>query len=84
MAIKTIFSTALYRRRDALHLTQEQVAEAAEMTVRAYQYLEKGERQPRLENFIKLSLLLGLTMEDFREGVTLRPVPRRGQRRSKN
>ena len=80
MAIKNTFSTALCQRRDALHLTQEQVAEAAEMAVRAYQYLEKGERQPRLENFIKLSLLLGLTMEDFRDSVTLRPVPQRKHR----
>ncbi|MBS4784519.1 MAG: helix-turn-helix transcriptional regulator [Clostridiales bacterium] len=77
MTMRTVFSDQIFRRRTERKLTQEQVAEAIGMTVRGYQYLERGEHQPSLENFIKLALLLDLRMEDFRTTVVLQPIPNR-------
>ena len=45
-ALKSVFSGAVYHKRMAMGLTQEEVAEAVSTSVRWYQRIEKGQVLP--------------------------------------
>lgn len=69
MSLKLKFAkTIFYARRD-LKLTQAQTAERADMSVRGYQHLEKGDYEPRLKTAIKLMIALEITPNTFAEEV---------------
>ena len=51
-------------KRLACGLTQAEVAEAAGITVRAYQYYENGDKAPSVDVAIKIAKKLDSTVED--------------------
>ena len=53
-----IMNKVLRERRRAFSLTQDQIAEQAGISLRAYQYFEKGERVPRAETANRLAEIL--------------------------
>lgn len=55
------FGTVLRRRRRALGLTQEQLAEAAELHVNHVSFLERGMRTPSLDVVLQLAQGLGIS-----------------------
>lgn len=71
MSLKTAFSREVLYARTSLGLTQEQVAEAASISVRWYQYIESGTFLPSSVVTLRLILLLGIDVEIFREEAEL-------------
>ena len=59
------FADVLRRRRVAAGLTQEQLAELADVSVRHVSFLETKRRQPTLSVIAALSSGLGLTLAEF-------------------
>lgn len=54
--------------RKKCNLTQEQVAEAMEISAAHYGRLERGEREVNIERLAEISVLLQVPMEKFVEG----------------
>ena len=52
--LKESFPTGLRKRREELRLTQQQLADIAELTVTAVAMIERGERQPNLDTAARL------------------------------
>ena len=44
-------------------LTQEKLAEAAELSVPYVSHIERGKQKPRISNFIRLASALGITVD---------------------
>ena len=61
-SIKYIFSSAVFHSRDNLGFTQQQVAEAVNISVRWYQRIEKGERFPNSIVFLRIVLFLDIDL----------------------
>ncbi len=57
--------TKVKTKREELGLTQEQVAEKANISLRAYKMYEAGERIPRADIAILLAKALKSTVEDL-------------------
>ena len=55
--------TKVKTRRDEIGLTQEQVAEKANISIRAYKMYESGERIPRADTAILIAKALKSTVE---------------------
>ena len=55
----------LLARRRRLGLTQEEVAEAAELSGRAYADIERGSANMRIETALRICDALGVTPDDF-------------------
>jgi serine/threonine-protein kinase len=62
---------ALSERRRRRGLTQETLAEAAQVTTRTVQFLERGEKQPRPSTLELLATALGCRADDLRSGQRL-------------
>lgn len=62
MSWKLIFAAELARSRTAQHLTQEKVAEMADISPRWYQKLEAGEAAPGSGTMICLAYLLDIDL----------------------
>ncbi len=60
----TVFGEALKRYRLAAGLTQEELAERSQMSVRGLVYLERGERHPHRETVQRLAVALRLEPEE--------------------
>ncbi len=58
-----IVNTKLKAAREKMSLTQVQVAEKAQITVRSYQYIESGERIPNARTAILIAKALNSTVE---------------------
>ena len=71
MAFKSSFSGQLYTARTKLKLTQTQVADAASISLRWYQQLEKGSFLPSATVMMRLILFLHIDIEIFRDEVNL-------------
>ena len=81
MSLKLFFGAEVCRARIKLGYTQVQVAEAANITVRTVQYIEKGEHMPGHALMLRLLIVLKMDPELFREEVQAHePLPR-GKRR---
>lgn len=50
-------------RREALGLTQKDMADKLHIKVRSYQRYESGEREPRLEMAVRIAEILNTTVE---------------------
>lgn len=75
MSFKFHFSSDIFHARtDNRKLTQQQVADAVYISLRAYQKIEKGEHIPCTEIFLRLVFFFGLNIENYREEV-LNRVP---------
>ena len=59
--IPKIFGQTLRQHRTEKHLTQEQLAEAADTALRYIQELEAGTKQPTITTLFKLAEALGTT-----------------------
>lgn len=64
-ALTAAFAEVLRRRRITAGLTQEQLAELADVSVRHVSFLETQRRQPTLTIIAALSHGLGLTLAEF-------------------
>jgi DNA-binding XRE family transcriptional regulator len=66
---KERFAAGLRERREELHLTQQQLADIAVLTVTAVAMIERGERAPSLDTATRLCWALdveaGITSEDL-------------------
>ena len=58
--LKEKFSTGLRKRREELGLTQQKLADIAELTVTAVAMIERGERAPNLDTAARLCWALGM------------------------
>lgn len=52
-------------RREALNLTQKQVAEMSGIGLRLYQYYEKDEKEPSVRTAQKIADVLGTTVKEL-------------------
>lgn len=59
------FATAIFEARKRAGLSQEELADRADMSARFISFLETKRRQPTLSAFHALSVGLGLRMEDL-------------------
>ncbi|MDQ4033407.1 MAG: helix-turn-helix domain-containing protein, partial [Actinomycetota bacterium] len=74
------FGVVLRRFRERAGLTQEQLAERAELSVKAISALERGERRHPYPHTVRaLSAALGVSAQEL--AILAAGVPRRGQRR---
>lgn len=64
-ALTAAFAEVLRRRRRATDLTQEQLAERAEVSVRFVSFLETKRRLPTLTIIAALSRGLGISLAEF-------------------
>ncbi|MBP3936399.1 MAG: helix-turn-helix transcriptional regulator [Clostridia bacterium] len=69
MTLKKKFAYVAYHRRNDLKLTQEYVAEKAELSVRSVQYIEKAKWTPARETMLKLMIVLQISPNEFAEEV---------------
>ena len=70
MSFKSHFSYDVFHARtDKFHLTQEEVAGKTGISVREYQMIEKGNRIPGTEIFLRLIYFFELDIEDYREEI---------------
>lgn len=53
----------LKKRREELSLTQKQVADAAKIGLRLYQYYEAGQKEPTVQPAIRIAEVLKTTVE---------------------
>jgi len=63
--IKKRFGKAIRRRRRELDLSQEKLAEIAEIHRTYISSIERGERNPSLENIEKLAKALDISIADL-------------------
>lgn len=59
------FGKRLYEIRKRKNLTQQQLADQMEVSVRVIKYLEREAKNPTLENIKKLSKALGVSQKTF-------------------
>ena len=64
-ALTAAFAEVLRRRRQAAGLSQEKLAEQADVSVRFISFLENRRRQPTLTIIAALSRGLGITLAEF-------------------
>lgn len=70
MSFKSHFSHDVFHARtEKFHLTQEEVAGKTGISVREYQMIEKGDRIPGTEIFLRLIYFFELNIEDYREEI---------------
>lgn len=59
----SLFSDRLRATRKRKKLLQQDVANAAGLTVRGYQFYENGDREPTLQKFIALADALNVSLD---------------------
>ena len=69
MALKTAFAQEVLQGRKRLKLTQQQVGDAAAISVRWYQQIEKGTFLPSSTVMLRLILLLQVDVHKLSEEV---------------
>lgn len=72
MSLKTAFARELYRARTKSGYSPAQIANAAGISLRWYQYLEKGTRMPSAAVLLRLMSLLALEVNDFHDFVGIK------------
>ena len=67
MDINEKFAKAILvlRRNNDVKLTQRDIAEEADLTLRFYQYLELGQKKPSLETVDKIAHAYGMKLSDL-------------------
>jgi transcriptional regulator with XRE-family HTH domain len=63
---KSGFGTRLKAMRDAAGLTQQQLADAASLSLPTFRHWEQGQREPSWPNVVALADALGVSCDDFR------------------
>lgn len=62
---KINFSESLFQLRKAKGLTQPELAKELEVSVRAYQYYERGEREPQLSVLVRMADYFDLSLDEL-------------------
>lgn len=57
--------TQLWEQRKKTGLSQEDVARRAGITLRTYQYIEHGQREPSVSNAQRIAQILGSTVNEL-------------------
>ena len=65
MTTQEVIASNLRKARDKKHLTQEEVAEKAEISTNHYARIERGEALPNLETFERIIKSLGVKSKDI-------------------
>lgn len=65
IALNAAFAEVLRQKREMAGLTQEQLAEGADVSTRHVSFLETGKRQPTLSIMMALCAGLGVTLTEF-------------------
>lgn len=68
----TIFHSKIKEFRKSINLTQKQMAERLNITERAYQYYESGQREPNLDTLFDISNIFDIST-DYLLGKTNNP-----------
>ena len=63
--VQVTFGAALRAHREALHLTQEKVAELADLHTNYVSSVERGERNLGLHNIVRLAFALGMPVSSL-------------------
>lgn len=63
--IKSVISETLYKKRDELGLTQENMAEKICISTRQYADLENGKRLPSIATFINILIVFELDANEI-------------------
>ncbi len=74
LAVRERFSQNLRRIRLEHKLSQEDLANLAEMHRTEISALERGKREPRLRTLIRLSAVLEVPLDKFFEGIEWTPL----------
>ncbi len=75
---KKAMGERLRRQRKQLHLTQEQLAECLNISIKHYSEAERGLVGLSVENLIKVSEVLGISLDYLLKGVSIDyPIPER-------
>ena len=74
MTVAEKFGRNLFMARRRAGLSQEQVADQAELHRTAISLLETGQRLPRLDTLIKLKGVLGVTADELLRGIEWQPA----------
>lgn len=75
---KKAMGERLRTHRKLLHLTQEQLAEQLDISVKHYSEAERGIIGLSVENLIKVSEVLGISLDYLLKGITIEyPIPER-------
>lgn len=75
---KKAMGERLHSRRKSLHMTQEQLAERLDISIKHYSEAERGITGLSVENLIKVSEILGISLDYLLKGITLDyPLPSR-------
>ena len=68
MSLKKRFSDDIFHARtDVRRLTQQQTADAVFISLYEYQKIEKGDRLPGIETFLRLVYFFDLDIKDYKE-----------------
>ena len=59
----TIFHSKIKEFRKSINLTQKQMAERLNISERAYQYYESGQREPNLDTLFDISNIFDISTE---------------------
>ena len=59
------FSKNLFQLRMEKGLKQQDIADGVGLSLRAYQYYERGQREPTLSTLIALADFYGLTLDEL-------------------
>ncbi len=68
----TIFHSKIKEFRKSINLTQKQMAERLNITERAYQYYESGQREPNIDTLFDISNIFDISI-DYLLGKTNNP-----------
>lgn len=68
----SVFSERLLMLREQRHLTQRGISKELEISPRAYQYYEAGEREPQLSVLVRMADFYGVSI-DYLAGRTDTP-----------
>jgi len=60
---KKALGNKIRERRKSLQITQEDLADIAEVSERTLRSIEKGEANPELDNILKICEVLGLSID---------------------
>jgi transcriptional regulator with XRE-family HTH domain len=64
------FAQNLVRARKSVGVTQQELADRADLHRAEISFLERGHREPRLGTLIKLSVVLGVGVEELAAGIS--------------
>jgi len=68
-AILRAFGQCVRKQRDTKHLTQEKLAERANLDPTYISGIERGKRNPGIKNVVRIAKALGLTTAELCKGV---------------